>query len=300
MIRARFDLTDDVIAFGELLAQLRAMGLRAGDLVMVHASLPAIGPLARDPRILLDALLDCVGRDGTVVSYVSWQHSSYDATRDGRELSASERKEWPVFDPATAPPYEGFGGFNQAVCDHPLARRSAHPEASIAAIGRHATDLIANHQLLDAYGPSSPLGRFVQWRGRVLMLGAPPGAITALRVAEVVARIPGKRRVRYQVPLRVNGERCWREAEEFDSDALIDTLMESDMDPVGSISTDYVAEGNGLRGHVGSASCWMFEAQHLVSFGVGWLESRFAATPIGIPATSGRNVVAPDSRHQPD
>lgn len=262
----------------ELVEQLRAMGVRAGDLVMVHTSLRALGPIAGGPATLLEALLECLGPDGTLAAYVSWQHSSYDATLQGRELTREERDAWPVFDPDAAPPYDGFGQFNRFLCRHPEVRRSAHPDASIAAIGPRAAELTADHDLRDGYGPSSPLGRFVQWRGRVLMLGAPPGTITALHLAETIARIPGKRRVRYQVPVRVEGERRWCEAEEFDTNALLDVCEESGLDPIAGIATDYVALGWGRRGRVGDATCWLFDADDLVQFGVRWLEDRFAVT----------------------
>lgn len=262
----------------ELVAQLRAIGLRAGDLVMVHTSLRALGTIDGGAATLLDALLECLGPDGTLAAYVSWQHSSYDATLQGRELTREERDAWPVFDADTAPPYDGFGQFNRFVCRHPEVRRSAHPDASIAAIGPRAAELTAHHDLRDGYGASSPLGRFVQWRGRVLMLGAPPGTVTALHLAETIARIPGKRRVRYQVPVRVDGKRRWCEAEEYDTNALLDVCEESGLDPIAGIATDYVAQGGGRRGRVGDATCWLFEAHDLVQFGVRWLEDRFAVT----------------------
>lgn len=259
----------------ELVAQLRAIGVRPGDLLMVHASLRAVGPVAGGPQGLLDALLEALGAEGTLAAYVSWQHSSYEATLDGRVLPREERDAWPVFDPACAPPYEGFGQFNRFLCAHPQVRRSANPDASVAAIGRRANDLTANHALVDGYGPGSPLGRLVAWGGRVLMLGAPPSTVTVLHVAEAMARIPGKRRVRYEVPLRVDGARCWREAQEFDTNALLNAFAASGFDPIESIATDYVAAGHGQRGRVGAANCWLLDAGELVSFGVRWLEGRF-------------------------
>ena len=93
--------------------------------------------MAGGPATLLAALLDVLTPDGTLAAYASWQHSSYEATLDGRQLPPEERRRWPVFDPASAPPpYDGFGQFNRFICAHPQVRRSAHPDASMAAIGR--------------------------------------------------------------------------------------------------------------------------------------------------------------------
>ncbi|MBK6006603.1 aminoglycoside 3-N-acetyltransferase [Ramlibacter ginsenosidimutans] len=260
---------------GQLVTQLHDIGLHAGDLVMVHTSLRAIGAIAGGPQTLLDALLEVLGAHGTLAAYVSWKHSSYDATLDGRTLSARERARWPLFDPSAAAPHEGFGYFNQFVCRHPAVHRSAHPTANIAAIGCRAAELTADHSLLDGYAPGSPLGRIVAAPGRVLMLGAPPGSLTVLHLAQAIARIPGKRRVRYEVPLLIDGERCWRQAEEFDTNGLLDQFVDNGFDDIAAIATDYVLEERGRRGRVGRANCWLFDAQDLVSFGVSWLERRF-------------------------
>lgn len=262
----------------ELAAQLHAAGVQPGDVVMVHASLRAIGPLAGGPATLLEALLEALGPQGTLVAYVSWEHSSYDATLGGRALPPAQRAAWPVFDPAAAPlPYGGFGRFNRFICAHPEVSRSGHPDASFAAIGPLAGHLTADHALSDGYGPSSPLGRFVAAAGKVLTLGAPPGSVTVLHLAEALARIPGKRRVRYEVPVLRAGERCWCPAEEFDTNGLLDVLLETGVDAIAQIATDYVEAGKGLRGRVGEAGCWLFDAHDLVSFGVRWLERRFGA-----------------------
>lgn len=271
-----------VVGKRELAQQLRAIGVAPGDLLMVHSSLRAIGPLRGGPATLLRALLDTIGAQGTLAAFVSWQDSSYDATLDGRQLTAAQRSSWPVFDPATAAPYDGFGKFNRFLCAHPRVRRSAHPDASIAAIGARAAELTADHALRDGYGPASPMGRFVAWRGRILMLGAPPGSITALHLAEALARIPGKRRVRYEVPLAIDGQRRWCEAEEFDTNALTDACL-TGFDPIAQIAMDYVAHGHGRRGRIGAAHAWLFEAHHLVEHGVQWLEHRFGVEANGLP-----------------
>lgn len=262
---------------GTLAGDLRALGLRAGDLVMVHASLRALGPVEGGPQAVLDALLDVLGPEGTLLAFVSWDRSPYEETLDGRELAPDLRGAWPAFDPATAPPYGEFGAFNRFICAHPGVRRSAHPDANMAAIGRLAEDLTRDHALLEGYGPGSPLERFVQHGGRVLLLGAPLDAVTVLHYAETLADIPGKRRVRYEVPVLREGRKVWLPAENFDTNGILEVFArEGEPDAVESIARDYVAAGNGRRGMVGAAACHLFEAGPVVAYGVQWLESRFA------------------------
>ena len=49
-----------------LTADLRALGVRDGDVLMVHSSLSALGFVAGGPQAVCDALLGAVGPSGTV------------------------------------------------------------------------------------------------------------------------------------------------------------------------------------------------------------------------------------------
>ncbi|WP_414709538.1 aminoglycoside 3-N-acetyltransferase [Ramlibacter sp.] len=258
-----------------LVRDLRALGLRPGDLAMVHASLRALGPVEGGPAEVLAALLDTVGPEGTLFAFVSWDQSPYLETLDGRSLPAEARANWPAFDAASAPPYREFGAFNRFVCAHPQVRRSAHPDASMAAIGRLADELTRDHSLHEGYGRGSPLERFVAHGGRVLLLGAPLDAVTVLHYAEAIADIPGKRRVRYEVPVLQDGRKVWLRAENFDTNGILDVFAhEGEPDAVERIARDYVAQGHGRRGRVGNAPCHLFEADPIVAYGVRWLQAQ--------------------------
>ena len=260
---------------------LRALGVREGDLLMVHASLRAIGPVDGGPSQVLGALLDAVGPAGTIAAFVSWDRSSYEETLNGAVLGGRERQAWPAFDPAANPqPYAGFGALNRFICSHPAVRRSPHPDASFAAIGRLADEITREHPLVEGYGPGTPLGRIVQMRGRVLLLGAGLDSVTVLHHAEVLADIPGKRRVSYEVPLATPAGKRWLRAENFDTNGILDEFaVPGRPDAVETIARDYVAHGYGKRGRVGGAGCHLFEAGSVVDYGVRWLEARFAQRP---------------------
>ena len=51
----------------ELARQLRALGLEAGDRVLVHSSLSSLGHVEGGADALIDALLDVVTASGTLV-----------------------------------------------------------------------------------------------------------------------------------------------------------------------------------------------------------------------------------------
>lgn len=271
-----------------LVDDLHALGVQPGDRVMVHASLRAVGPVTGGPEAVLDALLAAIGPTGTLMAYVSWDRSPYAETLDGAQLSPEEKSAWPAFDPATAAPYPDWGYLNAVICRHPAVRRSGNPDASMAAIGPLAEALVADHPLDSAYGPGSPVERFVRHGGKVLMLGAPLDAVTALHYSEAIADIPAKRRVRYEQPvLDARGDKVWVTVEDWDSNGITDRFAAGaeagGMDAVETIARAYVMLDRHREGRVGRAPCYLFDAADIVQFGVRFLERHFGA-PATLPA----------------
>jgi aminoglycoside N3'-acetyltransferase len=158
----------------------------------------------------------------------------------------------------------------------PGARRSGHPDASMLAIGAAAEHLAAEHPLESAYGPGSPLERFLELEGKVLLLGAQPDALTVLHYAEAIAPIPHKRRVSYEMPvLDAQGRPEWRRVEDFDSNGVLDIYAaEGGPDAVERIGREYLRRDRHREGRVGAAAAQLIDARDLVRFGVAWLVAR--------------------------
>jgi aminoglycoside N3'-acetyltransferase len=271
-------MTDDRLSLAQLTSQLRDLGISPGQTLMVHASLRAVGPVDGGPATVARALLDAVSPDGNLMAYVSWQDSPYEETLGGNQLSDDDKASWPAYSPDVAP-YLGFGALNIFILRLAGALRSAHPDASMVAVGPQADYLVRPHYLGTGYGPGSPLERFVQSQGKVLLLGAPLDSVTVLHYAEAIANIPGKRFVSYQVPIDVSGAREWVDVRELDSNGILDCFAEPNpMDAVETIAREYVALGRHARGRVGGADCHLFAAQDIVAFGVSYLERRFGAS----------------------
>ncbi|WP_051329242.1 aminoglycoside 3-N-acetyltransferase [Geminicoccus roseus] len=258
---------------------LRDLGILAGDLVMVHASLKALGPVEGGAATVLACLLQAVGPAGTLMGYASWDRSPYEETLDGARLDEASRRSWPGFDPATSGTYRGFGLLNQFLAEHPGARRSAHPDASMVAVGPLAQALTEPHELGQALGEGSPLERFVRLGGKILLLGAPLDAVTALHYAEAIANIPDKRRVTYEMPIRgKDGQVAWERCEDFDSNGILDCYAaEGRPDAVETIARAYVRLGRHQEGFVASARCRLLDARDVVAFGVAYLERHHGA-----------------------
>ncbi|MFM9977089.1 MAG: aminoglycoside 3-N-acetyltransferase [Sphingomonadaceae bacterium] len=253
-------------------ADLAALGLRAGDMVMVHAGMRAVGPLLNGPDALIDALRDVVGPDGTIMAYAYWdtQHEGL-LDQHGRVLAAW-RDHVPPFDAAGSRAARNHGAFVECLRTTTGAFRSANPSASMVAIGAKADWLTRDHAQDYGYGPGSPLARLVSAGGRVLIVGAPHSKLTLLHLAEHLADIPGKHVVRYEVPFATPTGTEWRMIEEFETDEPVtDTLS---VDGFERIVDAFLAQGHGATGKIGNAPATLVDAAPMLAFGIAWIEAQ--------------------------
>ena len=63
----RGDAGTDELSKGALVAQLRALGVREGGVLLVHTAFRAVRPVAGGPEGLIEALREALGADGTLV-----------------------------------------------------------------------------------------------------------------------------------------------------------------------------------------------------------------------------------------
>ncbi|MBX3184636.1 MAG: AAC(3) family N-acetyltransferase [Polyangiaceae bacterium] len=217
---------------------------------MVHASMRAVG--GRAERVV-EALLETIGPAGTLTAYVD-----FEPNQDGE------------FDLEASPAVRDHGVLAEVIRTWPGALRSANPGASMAAIGRRAAWLVADHPLDYGYGPGSPLAKLVEVDGRVLLLGADFDHVTLLHHAEHLARLPNKRIVRYAA--RIGG--VTRTIEEYDtSDGVVASMPELYFD---ATVRAFVATGQCASGKVGGAVSHLIPARPLTDFAVAALERDFA------------------------
>jgi aminoglycoside 3-N-acetyltransferase len=256
---------------GALAQAFRSLGLDAGQSVMLHASVKAVGPVMGGPNVILQALQDALGPDGTVMMYVGWHDIPdfvLELPPDARALYYAEH---PPFDPVTARAVRDHGIMAEVLRTWPGAWRSLNPEASMVAVGARAAWLTRDHPLDYGYGAGSPLAKLVEIGGQVLMLGAPLDTITLLHHAEYRAALRHKHVIRYQCPILRDGQAVWVDVEDFATgDPHDDYSFEA-------IARDYLTLNRARRGTVGQADSYLFGAADLVAFAVTWLETRFGA-----------------------
>lgn len=254
----------------DLRADLRQLGLRPGDAVLAHGALSTVGRLLNGPDAVIGALLDAVSPGGTVLAYTDWD-ARYDELLDpdGR-VPDRWRAHIPPFDAHASRAARDNGVLPEFLRTTPGARRSGNPGASVAALGGRADWFTADHPLDYGYGYGSPLAKLVEEGGKVVLIGAPLDTITLLHHAEHLADVPGKRVIRYEVPLATGDAVEWRTVEEFDTcDPIVDGFAD---DYFAEIVREFLASGQGARGSVGEADSVLVDAPAICAFAVTWME----------------------------
>ncbi|HCO55961.1 MAG TPA: aminoglycoside 3-N-acetyltransferase [Pelagibacterium sp.] len=261
----------DFLSCADLVTDLSQIGVRASDVVMVHAAMSTVGNLINGPDTLIDALLRTVGPSGTIMAYTDWD-ARYEALLDetGR-VPAGWRDRISGFDPQRSRAVRDHGVLPEFLRTTPGALRSDNPGASMTAIGARADWLVADHALDYGYGPGSPLARLVEAGGKVLMVGAPHDTMTLIHHAEHLADIPNKRIKRWAVPFAGPDGTVWRMCEEFDtSDAVAPQL--DGIDYFTAIVTSHLEKGRGRQDKIGAAGSLLVDAKQMLEHAVAWLE----------------------------
>ncbi len=157
----------------ELIAQLLAIGVEPGAVLLVHTSFSRISPVEGGPVGLIEALQAALGPRGTLVM-----------------PSMSDDDEIP-FDPHTTP-CRGMGVVADTFWRLADVRRSDSPHA-FAARGPHAAAITADHPVDMPHGLDSPVGRVYELDGQVLLLGVGHDANTTIHLAEALAGVRYRR-----------------------------------------------------------------------------------------------------------
>jgi len=249
----------------QLIEDLCDLGVGPGDIVMVHASVRAVGEVAGGPDQIHLALKDAVGPDGTIMMYASCP-DYYDDVGRGNLTSRQEAEvleKLPAFDANTARAARDNGTLVEFFRTFPGALVNQHV-ARFVVRGRQAEFLISEQPWSYAFGKGSALDRLVTLNGKILLLGSDHDAVTFLHYAEHVADFADKRVVRCKVPVQVNGQRVWRDMEEFDTSAGAHVNWPARF--FAKITDSYLSRSRNRGGKVGLAMCYLLAARELLEY----------------------------------
>ena len=252
----------------QLADDLRALGLGEVDVVMVHASLRAIGEIAGGPDEVHLAIKDVVGADGGLIMYASCPAYVDEVGRGTltAEQEAEVLEKLPPFDPYTARSSRDNGALVELLRTYPDSRVNAHV-ARFVVWGNHADYLLSEQPWDYAFGRGSVLDRFVALDGKILLLGSDHDNVTFLHYVEHVADFPGKRVARFKVPVLENRAKVWREMAEFDTSGEGVHPNWPDRFFAQLVDGYLAATANG-GGRVGNAASHCFSARGLLEYAI--------------------------------
>jgi aminoglycoside 3-N-acetyltransferase len=262
---------------------LAELGLDPGDVVMVHASCRAVGPVIGGPDEIHCAVVDAVSPGGTMMMLAGCP-DGYDDVGRGH-LTAEEEAEilahMPAFDKHAVRANRDVGTLAEFFRSWPGTLASDCVAVRMVARGARADWLVADHRLDYPFGRGTPFERLLEARGKVLLLGSDHDEVTLMHYAEHKADFPDKIVARYQCPLLKNGERVWVMCEEFDSSSAGCHALWPDRF-FALIVDDFIAHHDGANtcrtGRVGSAASFLLDAAALVQH----------ALPIMVDTANGR------------
>ena len=255
-----------------LIADLRSLGLRRGQDLLIHCSLRQVGRVDGGAATLLTAIMEVAGPEATLVvptqtTLNSLTSRAFRSATAG--LDAEERARFiaamPGFDPASTPS-TGMGAFAEYVRTRPSAVRSSHPHTSFAALGPRAGACTSVHDLACLLGERSPLGWLYDADAAIVLLGVGYSACTAFHLAEyrLPAAPPRRRYHCFTARGQTRAEHEFTDIELDDSDF---GLLGSEMDS----AADLGAVPGPRRGQVGSAACRLVALRTAVDFACSWL-----------------------------
>lgn len=245
-------------------ADLRELGVEAGETLLVHASLSELGWVAGGPQAVVDALQRVLTEAGVLVMPTHSTQYSDPSGWSNPPVPAhwveQIREGMPPFRPEVTPT-RGMGAVAECFRSYPGTVRSRHPLYSFAVWGDDAAGIVDDHPFRNALGEGSPLARVYEREGRVLMFGTGYGTNTSLHLAEYRGEF-AKKRVTEGAPILRDGERTWVEWEDIEVD--------SDDFPEAGAAFEEACPEAVVEGEVGAATAKLVTQPALVDFASGW------------------------------
>jgi aminoglycoside 3-N-acetyltransferase len=247
-----------------LATDLRRLGVRPGDALLVHSSLRSLGWVCGGATAVVQALLDVLGAAGTLVTPAQTARNRDPSTWTAQSVPTAWwptiRENLPGYHPLLSPS-ENMGVVAECVRTWPGAIRSAHPQTSFAAIGPLAGSLLSGHALDSQLGEESPLARLEDVDAKILLLGVGFERCTAFHLAEY--RLP--RRLYRKLSCAVldrGGGRRW-----------VDYVgLRLDAGDFATLGAEFEARsGVVVTGDIGSSEARLFPLRVAVEFARTWL-----------------------------
>lgn len=255
--------TKELITKSYLKEELKRIGIKQGDCIMVHSSLSKLGFVCGGEVTVVEALIETVGEDGTIVM-PTHSNNCVDPVFWSDPIVPNEwfediRKEMPAFDSDLTPTL-GMGKVVECFRNIKGVKRSYHPTVSFAAFGKYADFITENHSLEYSLGENSPLARFYELDGKVLLLGVDYDVNTSFHLSEYRA---GNYTIATNIsPIIENGKRVFKQYEDIEFKTELFMFVGEGFEENYDVALD----------KIGNANIKLFKQRDCVDFGVKYFK----------------------------
>jgi aminoglycoside N3'-acetyltransferase len=196
----------------KIIESLKNLGIEKGDHLMVHASLSALGVVEGGARTVVEAMIEAVGSEGTVIM------PSFRAAIRSDEYGIKECEKCEGKELCTSNERGTTGAVSESLRTYPGAIRSCHPTSLWTGFGGQAKELLGRHRESPTQcGKGSPFFQLMRLDGKILLLGVGVNGFTNIHSVEDALGLPylsaydrqrrhatyttSGRRIQYQHPL---------------------------------------------------------------------------------------------------
>lgn len=230
-----------------IVAALRSLGIKPGEILIVHSSLSRLGFVAGGVDAVVRALQESVGGTGTLGAPTFWT------------VDPNSVEEGTLFDAVHGKSQLGI--ISERIRQLPGAVRSLHPTHSAAFVGPCARVLTAEHHRDETpVGPHSPYRKLVDMKGKILLLGVSLEYLTSFHTIEdEIAPFPnqvynpGRKRFRVLTP----------EREEITLDVRVHSTETALLRQCTKMEPHLLAAGVMVKGSVGKGEAIVLDANGL-------------------------------------
>lgn len=210
---------EKIITKDDLIHAFESLGIKKGMILEVHSSLSKFDHIVGGAETFIEALIEAVGYNGTIVMPLQSANNSEPANFRyppmAYELFDKYRKTYPGFDPKTSE-ISHMGKVVENLRRHSKVEFSSHPNCAFVAYGRYSK-LICAHQNLDfALDDDSPLGKLYELKASCLLAGCDYDAMTSLHLCEYRTKARG---IKVEALAQNGAIREWRRYLDIDLDS---------------------------------------------------------------------------------
>jgi aminoglycoside 3-N-acetyltransferase len=177
----------NVVTLSECVTRFSEAGIAAGDTIVVHGSLKAVGWISGGANTIIDALLQVIGPQGTLIVPAQYTENLDPGLLDqpiDPSLAKVLRQSQPPFR-GKATHFPSMGALTTAVQLDERSKISDHPTCAVVALGKHAKWITADHPLSPAFGWGSPYAKAAELNAKVVLIGVDYSVLSALHTVQV-------------------------------------------------------------------------------------------------------------------